>query len=58
MLNGKACTKKPDCDNLIKSILDSLNGVAYKDDSQVTDVHIKKRYNRDEGIEVEILYYE
>lgn len=25
--------KKPDCDNIAKIILDSLNGIAYKDDS-------------------------
>ena len=31
---------KPDCDNLAKIILDSLNGLAYKDDSQVTILHI------------------
>ena len=27
-------TVKPDCDNLAKSILDSLNGLAYQDDKQ------------------------
>ena len=36
--------KKPDCDNLAKIILDSLNGIAYKDDSQVTLLHIAKEY--------------
>lgn len=36
--------KKPDCDNLAKIILDSLNGIAYKDDSQVTSLHINKEY--------------
>ncbi len=59
LLQGKAYQKKPDCDNLVKSVLDSLNGVAYKDDAQVTDVCIKKRYNvGEEGLKVEILYYE
>ena len=28
-------TKRPDCDNIIKIILDGLNGVAYHDDSQI-----------------------
>lgn len=37
-------TKKPDCDNIAKSVLDALNEVAYKDDSQVTDLYIRKRY--------------
>lgn len=37
-------TKKPDCDNIVKIICDALNHVAYKDDSQVTDVYVTKRY--------------
>ena len=35
--------KKPDIDNVLKVVLDSLNGIAYKDDSQVVDV-IGKKY--------------
>lgn len=38
-------TKKPDCDNIAKSILDSLNGIVFKDDSQVIDLIVKKRYS-------------
>ena len=37
-------TKKPDVDNITKSILDSLNGIAYKDDSQVTGLEVMKEY--------------
>ena len=45
LLNGhNNYDKKPDCDNLAKIILDSLNGIAYKDDSQVTSLHINKEY--------------
>lgn len=33
---------KPDADNICKIILDSLNGIAYLDDKQVIDVHVKK----------------
>ena len=36
--------KKPDIDNCIKVILDSLNGIAYKDDSQVVSLKIEKYY--------------
>lgn len=33
-----------DADNLAKSILDALNGVAYKDDSQVVSLIVDKLY--------------
>lgn len=36
--------KKPDCDNLAKSVLDALNGIAYNDDSQITSLHVVKEY--------------
>lgn len=31
-----------DIDNLAKSILDACNGVIWKDDSQIVDLHIRK----------------
>ena len=37
-------TKKPDSDNIIKIILDALNGVAYWDDSQVCRAYFEKMY--------------
>ena len=37
-------TKKPDADNIIKCILDALNGLAYHDDSQVVGVICQKFY--------------
>ena len=46
--------KKPDCDNLAKIILDSLNGIAYKDDSQVTVLHIRKEYGTQPKVIVEL----
>lgn len=36
---------KPDTDNVIKSVLDGLNGVAYADDKQVTCVRAVKLYD-------------
>ena len=45
-------TKKPDADNIGKIILDSLNGVAYKDDSQIIELRVIKRYTEeDERVE-------
>jgi Holliday junction resolvase RusA-like endonuclease len=37
-------TKKPDCDNIVKIICDALNGIAYKDDQQITVAQIRKKY--------------
>ena len=40
MLNGRLFpTKKPDADNIIKVILDALNGLAYRDDTQICSVY-------------------
>lgn len=38
---------KPDTDNYTKSVLDALNGIIYKDDSQVTDLYASKYYSDD-----------
>ncbi len=46
MLDGKIKhTKKPDIDNLIKSVLDALNGIAYSDDSKIIRVAAEKQYS-------------
>lgn len=37
---------KPDADNIAKIILDSLNGLAYKDDSQVIECTVIKKYSK------------
>lgn len=36
--------KKPDADNVLKAVCDSLNSIAYKDDAQIVDVSISKYY--------------
>lgn len=41
-------TKKPDCDNIAKIILDGLNTIAYKDDTQITTLVVKKYYTTQE----------
>jgi len=51
MLDGAVRpTKKPDCDNIAKTILDALNGIAYKDDSQVVQLTVYKCYGDQEQI--------
>ncbi|MFW6272887.1 MAG: RusA family crossover junction endodeoxyribonuclease [bacterium] len=42
LLEGTPCKKKPDLDNLIKSLLDGLNGVAFIDDSQIYSIAARK----------------
>ena len=40
-------TKKPDADNVAKVIADALNGLAYDDDAQITDLSVLKRYGEE-----------
>lgn len=44
--------KKIDSDNLAKSILDALNGLAYDDDSQVCLLVVQKLYGEKARVEV------
>ncbi len=46
--------KKPDVDNIIKVVADSLNQVAYRDDADLVKVELEKFYSRQPRIEVEI----
>lgn len=45
---------KPDLDNIAKIILDSLNGIAYKDDAQITILHLNKEYGEQAKVVVEL----
>ena len=52
-LNGsERPIKKPDIDNLAKSVLDGLNGVVWHDDSQIVSLHLTKVYARNPGIDL------
>lgn len=46
--------KKPDCDNIAKIILDALNKISYKDDAQVVELLVKKRYAAETKVTVHI----
>lgn len=37
-------TVKPDWDNIDKIVCDALNGLAWKDDAQVVEAYVEKRY--------------
>lgn len=45
---------RPDLDNLIKSVSDALNGVAYKDDAQICEIISFKKWCADDEIQVYI----
>lgn len=47
--------KKPDADNIAKIILDSLNDIAFHDDSQIIELTVIKRYTEEnERVEFEL----
>lgn len=66
MLDGEIRPmKKPDFDNVGKIICDSLNGIAYRDDSQIVDGHVRKFYGQrphvvvtlsDQPIEMDVIH--
>lgn len=47
-------TSKPDADNVVKAIFDGLNGVLWRDDVQVVDLRVRKRYAATPAVRVEV----
>ena len=45
-------TKKPDIDNIVKAVLDALNEVAYRDDTQVVELQVRKQYSERPRLEI------
>lgn len=43
-VNGGIVPGKPDVDNVLKVVLDALNGVAYEDDKQVISAYCSKAF--------------
>lgn len=46
--------KKPDIDNIVKAVLDAMNGFAYKDDTQITKIEVEKLYGDVEKLYIKI----
>lgn len=44
----------PDATNYAKGIEDALNGIIWKDDSQIVDLHVSKFYSEQPRIELEV----
>lgn len=47
-------TKKPDIDNLVKSVLDALNGIAWYDDNQIVTLSASKEYSEEPHIDLTV----
>lgn len=47
-------TGKPDGDNVLKALGDGLNGIVWKDDSQVASMRLTKVYGETPGLHVQI----
>lgn len=48
------CTVPKDADNLAKSVLDALNGLAYEDDRLITKLSVIKQYSTDNNVGTEL----
>ena len=58
MLENKISpTKKPDVDNIEKSILDAMNGLVFEDDNQVSKISVEKRFALEEKAVIEVEEY-
>ena len=59
---GRQDLKKPDIDNVLKAVLDALNGLAYADDATITQERAQKLPRTEHGsgssISVRCIYYE
>jgi len=47
-------SKKPDIDNLIKFACDCLNGMAWEDDSQISEIEASKIYSENPRTVIEV----
>lgn len=52
----KPHNKKPDLDNIAKTYLDALTGIAWKDDSQISKLVLVKKWSFREEVLIEIDY--
>ena len=55
--NTLSPTKKPDIDNIAKSVLDAMNKFVFKDDNQVSKISVEKKYGEIDKVYVKIMEY-
>lgn len=44
----------PDSDNVLKAVLDGMNGIAFHDDKQVTQIYFNRLYGEKDCIKIDI----
>lgn len=54
---GLAPSRKPDIDNAAKSVMDALNGIAYRDDALVWSLTVQKIYDEEASVWVELMLF-
>jgi Holliday junction resolvase RusA-like endonuclease len=50
--------RKPDLDNMVKLLLDSINTILLPDDAQITSMDIKKRWTTNKGKDMGYIEFE
>lgn len=53
-VSGQPHDRRPDLDNLIKLVLDGLNGVAYEDDRQIARISAAKIWAENPGLTIKV----
>lgn len=50
--------KKPDLDNVLKSVLDAMTGVVYRDDKEVTAIQVVRHYYDSDRLAIQVSWNE
>lgn len=53
----KPHVKRPDLDNLVKTVCDALNGIAFEDDSALVQIVASKIYSENPRTEITLEYF-
>ena len=56
--NEMPCIGRIDGDNILKAIGDACNAIVWRDDAQVTDARVVKRYGLEPRVEVSVVHLE
>jgi len=53
-ISVRYATGKPDADNVLKAVMDSLNGISYRDDAQVAKIGVVRLWGEVEQVTVTV----